>query len=218
MSKMPYKIIKRVSDILLSSVLLLVTSPLLVLISILIWLTDGGEIHVKDPLRIGQGRKEFRMYKFRSMIPNAHWEILNNPKYSKLKKKWQENGNKLKKEDDIRMTWIGKILRSTDTDELPQLLNVVKGDMSIIGPRPMYSGELEQHLKNNPKGKKYLKHIFSVKPGITGIWQVSGRNKIPLSKRLQMEAEYAQNINFLDDMKILLKTPFVVITRRGAYE
>jgi undecaprenyl-phosphate galactose phosphotransferase len=218
MSKMPYKIIKRVYDILISLLLLLIAFPFLLIVSIIIWLTDRGEIYVKDPLRIGQGGKEFRMYKFRSMIPNAHKEILHNPKYAELKKKWQSNGNKLKIKDDSRVTWIGKLLRSTDMDELPQLLNVLKGDMSIIGPRPLYRTELDEHLKSHPKDKKYLEDILFVKPGITGIWQVSGRNKIPLSQRLKMEAQYSKNINLLTDIKILLKTPFVVITRRGAYE
>lgn len=158
------------------------------------------------------------MYKFRSMIPNAHQEILNNPKYIDLKKKWEKNGNKLKLEDDTRVTWIGKILRKTDIDELPQIINVIKGDMSLIGPRPMYKDELERHLSKFSKDKEYLKEIFKVKPGITGIWQVSGRNKISFSERLKMDSEYTKNINFITDLKIFFKTPYVVLTRKGAYE
>lgn len=158
------------------------------------------------------------MYKFRSMIPNAHQEILNNPKYIDLKKKWEKNGNKLKLEDDTRVTWIGKILRKTDIDELPQIINIIKGDMSLIGPRPMYKDELERHLTKYPKDKEYLKEIFKVKPGITGIWQVSGRNKISFSERLKMDSEYTKNINFITDLKIFFKTPYVVLTRKGAYE
>jgi undecaprenyl-phosphate galactose phosphotransferase len=158
------------------------------------------------------------MYKFRTMIPDAHREILENPEYTNLKKRWEGNGNKLKIDEDIRITPVGRILRKTDLDELPQLINVLIGQMSIVGPRPMYKDELERHLKSNPKDKKYLKDIFSVKPGITGLWQVSGRNEIPFNKRLKMDAEYAKKQSFLLDIKILLKTPYVVLTRKGAYE
>jgi len=218
MSKMPYKIIKRVSDIILSFFLLVLFSPFLLLVSFLIWLGDRGEICVRDPLRIGLGGKEFRMYKFRTMIPNAHREILENPEYEDLKKKWEGNGNKLKIEEDIRITKIGRLLRRTDLDELPQLVNVLMGHMSIVGPRPMYKDELERHLKKNPEDEKYLKNILTVRPGITGLWQVSGRNEIPFSKRLEMDAKYSQEQNLLLDMKILLKTPYVVLIRKGAYE
>jgi undecaprenyl-phosphate galactose phosphotransferase len=218
MSKMPYKIIKRVSDIILSLLLLILFSPFLLLASLLIWFGDRSEICVRDPLRIGLGGKEFRMYKFRTMIPNAHREILENPEYEDLKKKWEVNGNKLKIEEDIRITKIGRLLRRTDLDELPQLVNVLMGHMSIVGPRPMYKDELERHLKTNPEDEKYLNNILSVRPGITGLWQVSGRNEIPFGKRLKMDAEYSQEQNLLLDMKILLKTPYVVLTRKGAYE
>jgi len=218
MSKMPYKIIKRVSDIVLSLFLLIFLSPFFLLVSFLIWLGDREEIFVKDPLRIGLNGKEFRMYKFRTMIPNAHREILENPEYSDLKKKWEGNGNKLKIDEDIRITKTGKFLRRTDLDELPQLVNVLMGQMSLVGPRPMYKDELERHLKTNPRDEKYLKDILSVRPGITGLWQVSGRNEIPFGKRLRVDAKYSKEPNFFLDMKILLKTPYVVLTRKGAYE
>jgi undecaprenyl-phosphate galactose phosphotransferase len=218
MSKMPYKIIKRVSDIVLSLFLLILFLPFLLLVSFLIWLGDRNEIFVRDPLRIGLNGKEFRMYKFRTMIPNAHKEILENPVYSSLKKKWESNGNKLRIEEDIRITRVGKLLRKTDLDELPQLLNVLIGDMSLVGPRPMYKDELERHLKSNPEDEEYLKYILSVRPGITGLWQVSGRNEIPFTKRLKMDAWYSDKQSLLLDMQILLKTPYVVLTRKGAYE
>lgn len=218
MSKMPYKIIKRVSDIVLSLFLLILFLPFFLLVSFLIWLGDRNEIFVRDPLRIGLNGKEFRMYKFRTMIPNAHKEILENPVYSSLKEKWESNGNKLRIDEDIRITRVGKLLRKTDLDELPQLLNVLRGDMSIVGPRPMYKDELERHLKSNPGDEKYLEDIFSVRPGITGLWQVSGRNEIPFTKRLKMDAWYSDKQSLLLDIKILLKTPYVVLTRKGAYE
>jgi undecaprenyl-phosphate galactose phosphotransferase len=187
-------------------------------VSFLIWLGDRDEIFVKDPLRIGLNGKEFRMYKFRTMIPNAHREILENPEYSDLKKKWEENGNKLKIDEDIRITKIGKVLRRTDLDELPQLINVLIGQMSLVGPRPMYKEELERHLKTNPGDEKYLKDILIVRPGISGLWQVSGRNEIPFGNRLKMDAKYSKEQNIFLDMKILLKTPYVVLTRKGVYE
>lgn len=218
MSKISYKAIKRVFDIVLSIVFLLLFSPLLLLATLLIFLTDRKGVFVKEPLRYGLGGKEFRMFKFRTMVPNAHMELLSNPKYFQLKDKWKKNSNKLRVDEDPRVTWIGRILRKTDVDELPQLLNVLVGQMSIVGPRPTYKTEIEEHLKKYPEDEKYLADIFKIRPGITGIWQVSGRNKISLHKRLPMEVEYAQNLNLLDDVKIFLKTPKVVLTRGGAYE
>ncbi len=152
------------------------------------------------------------------MIPNAHNEILNNPEYAGLKKQWETNGNKLKIAEDTRITPVGRFLRKTDLDELPQIINVLKGQMSLVGPRPMYKDEVLRHLKKNPEDEKYLEDIFKVRPGITGIWQVSGRNKIPFRERLRMDTEYVKNQNLFTDFKILLKTPYVVLTRKGAYE
>jgi len=218
MSGTPYKVVKRVLDVILSFSLLIFFSPLLLLASILIFFTDGESIFVKEPLRYGYGGKEFRMFKFRTMIPNAHRELLENPKYKELKVKWEKNDNKLRIDEDSRVTWIGKVLRRTDIDELPQLVNVLIGQMSLVGPRPTYKREIEMHLKKYPKDEKYLKYIFRVSPGMTGIWQVSGRNDISLHGRLAMEAKYVSNLNLLTDVKILLKTPKIVLSREGAYE
>lgn len=217
MSKMLYSKIKRAFDILFSLVLLIVLLPLFLVISLLIWLIDKEAVFVKEPLRLGKGQKTFRMYKFRTMIPNAHREILENEEYAELKKKWIEGGNKLKIDEDIRITKIGKFLRKTDLDELPQIVNVLKGEMSLVGPRPTYRGELNRHLEEYPDDKRYLKNIFSVRPGITGVWQVSGRNEIKFSDRLSMDSIYSMEYNFFLDLKILLKTPYIVLTRKGAY-
>jgi exopolysaccharide production protein ExoY len=218
MSKMLYRKIKRICDFLSSIILLILFSPFLFLIAITIFILDKGEICIKDPLRLGLRGREFRMYKFRTMIPNAHNEILNNPEYAGLKKQWETNGNKLKVAEDTRITPVGRFLRKTDLDELPQIINVLKGQMSLVGPRPMYKDEVLRHLKKNPEDEKYLEDIFKVRPGITGIWQVSGRNKIPFRERLRMDTEYVKNQNLFTDFKILLKTPYVVLTRKGAYE
>jgi len=209
--------IKRIFDILFSLVVLIILSPLLLICSLAIYLTDRKEIFVKEPLRLGK-KGEFKMYKFRTMIPNAHSEMVKNPKYKKLKKKWQNGDGKLKLSEDPRVTKIGKILRKTDIDELPQFLNVLKGEMSVIGPRPMYQEEVDRYIKKNPNGKKYIKQILRVSPGITGIWQVSGRNDISFEKRVLLDAKYSKKINLGRDLKILLKTPYVVLTRKGAYE
>ncbi|HPQ79629.1 MAG TPA: sugar transferase [Candidatus Dojkabacteria bacterium] len=218
MSKTLYKFVKRFFDILFSISLLIFLSPLLLVVSFLIWITDGGGIFVKEPLRKGKGGVNFKMYKFRTMIPDAHSQLLNNPKYKDLKAKWGINGNKMSIQEDSRITRIGRILRKCDIDELPQLINVLLGEMSIVGPRPSYDYEIAQHLKKYPNDKKYLKQIFTIRPGITGIWQVSGRNDIKLHNRFIMEARYVKEMNFLTDLKILLKTPIVVLTRKGAYE
>jgi len=218
MLKMSYRRIKRILDIVFSFLLLIILSPILLLVSFLVWITDRNEVFVKEPLRLGMKGKEFKMYKFRTMIPNAHEEIQNNPKYSESKEMWLKHDGKLKISEDPRITWIGKMLRKTDMDELPQLFNVLKGDMSIVGPRPMYQGEIKRYLSKNAEGRRYLKRISRVRPGITGLWQVSGRNNIKFKDRVILEARYASRVNFREDMKIFLNTPWVVLTRRGVYE
>jgi len=218
MLKMSYRRSKRILDIVFSFLLLIILSPILLLIAFLVWISDRHEVFVKEPLRLGVKGKEFKMYKFRTMIPNAHNEIENNPKYLDAKKTWIKHDGKLKISEDPRITWIGKILRKTDMDELPQLLNVLKGDMSIVGPRPMYQGEIKRYLSKNIEGRRYIKRISRVRPGITGIWQVSGRNNIKFKDRVILEARYASRVNFREDVKIFFNTPKVVLTRRGVYE
>lgn len=210
--------LKRILDIFISLVLLILSFPFLLSLSFLIYISDRGEVFVKDPKRLGKGMEEFQMYKFRTMIPDAHKEIHTNPEYKELVKRWKKQDGKLRISEDPRITGIGKVLRKTDLDELPQLLNVIKGDMSIVGPRPMYQEEVNRYLESNPKGKKYLKSIFKIKPGMTGIWQVSGRNSISLPERIKMDAKYSKRVDLWRDFIIFLKTPIVVLTRKGAYE
>jgi len=218
MSKTFYRKSKRILDIIVSLLTIIITSPVLLLSTLLIWFTDRKEVFVKEPLRIGLHGKEFKMLKFRTMIPDAHNKIQNDPEFKDLKDTWIKKDGKLKISEDRRITWIGKILRRTDIDELPQLFNVFMGDMSLVGPRPMYDGEIARYLGKFPEGKKYLRRIQRVRPGLTGIWQVSGRNEIRFKDRVILEAKYASNVNMKEDLKIFLKTPFVVLTRKGVYE
>ncbi len=213
-----YPKIKRIGDIVISSILILLFTPFFLVVAVIIKLTDGGEVFLSDPLRIGLDGKSFFMYKFRTMIPNAHREIMKNPKYREKKKQWMKNGGKLRIKDDPRITWIGKILRRTDLDELPELFNVLKGEMSLVGPRPSYQYEIDQYLKKNPDKMALVYEVWSVKPGLTGLWQVSGRNKIHFNERMKMDAVYSQNYDLVLDLGILLQTPYVVLTRKGAYE
>ena len=213
-----YPKIKRFGDILISLILIIIFSPLLLILAIIIKLSDGKEIFLHDPLRIGLNGKEFFMYKFRTMIPDAHREIMENPKYKKEKREWLKNGGKLRIKEDPRITRIGKILRVLDLDELPQLFNILKGEMSFVGPRPSYHSEMLRYLKKYPEKENIVESIWSIKPGLTGVWQVSGRNEISFEERIEIDAKYAQNYDLVLDLGILLQTPYVVLTRKGVYE
>ncbi len=199
-----YRVVKRVIDLFVSIFLWIFFSPLMLIISVCIKVFDGGEVFVGSPKRLGKDKQQFFMYKFRTMISDAH-ELVD--------KKELFKNHKL--ENDTRVTRIGRFLRNTDMDELPQLINVILGDMSMVGPRPFYIDEIEHHLKKYPEDSIYIENIMSVKPGLTGIWQVSGRNSIPFRKRLRMESEYSLQHSILKDIYILIITPFAVLTRKG---
>lgn len=205
---MLYRIVKRTLDIFLGSIFWIIFSPLLLIISILVKISDRGEVFVSNPKRRGLSKKYFFMYKFRTMIPNANDIKLN----KKKKKEWEKNH---KVENDNRVTKIGRILRDTDLDELPQLINVLIGNMSLVGYRPLYDEEISHHLDKYPEDIKYFNTIFKYKPGLTGIWQISGRNSISFRDRLKMESEYYSQENIFKDIYILLLTPYVVISRKG---
>ena len=156
--------------------------------------------------RIGKNGKFIYIYKYRTMIPDADKvlkELLKQPKY---KKEWKSHH---KLSDDPRITKMGKILRKTSLDEFPQFINVLKGDLSIIGPRPLVEGELDEHNGNH--------EIYeSVKPGITGWWAANGRSAIDYENRLKLEYYYAKNCNIILDIKCILLTILIVIKRSGA--
>ncbi len=200
---------KRTFDIVFSLFVIIITLPITVPIAIAIKLTDGGSVFYKHT-RIGYKGKKFEVIKFRSMYMDADKrlkDILEND--SKAREEWEKT---FKLKNDPRVTPIGKFLRKTSLDELPQFLNVLKGDMSVVGPRPVVEEELKKYYKEN--AEVYM----SVKPGITGYWQVEGRSDIEdYQERVKMDVWYVKNMNFWLDLKIILKTIWVMIKGKGAY-
>ncbi len=205
---MQYQQQKRILDLVSAIFLAVLFLPIWFIVPIMIYLDSGFPIIFKHK-RVGLNGKEFYLYKFRSMIPNA--EVILHKHNKKLLKQFQEGDWKL--ENDPRITKLGKALRSLTIDEFPQLYNVIKGEMSIIGPRAYVLKELNEQVKKYPKTKKYKKLILSIKPGVTGPWQTSGRNEIPFTKRAELDAKYAQNKSIKQDLIILLKTPKAMISK-----
>lgn len=198
---------KRMIDIIGAFMGILLTFPVFVLISFLYLFGENkGPVFFKQT-RIGENGKEFKIYKFRSMVVNAEEKLKSN---KKLYQKYIENSYKLEPNEDPRITVTGQFLRKTSLDELPQLFNVLKGDMSLVGPRPVVTEELKEY-----KNKKA--DFLSVKPGVTGYWQVSGRSEVMYPERVDLELFYVYNQSFLLDLKILLKTVAVVFLKKGAY-
>ena len=201
--------LKRILDIIFSLILLIILSPIFIIVAICIKLESKGPVFYKH-LRIGYNEKEFLCYKFRSMISDANKKLKNLTENS-----LQQKRAFLKLEDDDRITKIGKFIRKYSIDELPQLFNVLKGEMSLVGPRPIVKWEVEQ-IKKIYHNYSYKK-MFKVLPGITGLWQVSGRSLLNDEKRLELEIFYVDNWSLNLDLKILFKTIFVVIFHKGAY-
>lgn len=204
-----YVIMKRCLDIvggLVGLVLILITSIIL-FIPYRIG-KNKGKMFFKQQ-RIGKNGELFEIYKFRSMRENADMYLLEN---KKLYEKYIQNGYKLEPHEDPRITQLGVLLRKTSIDELPQFINVLKGDMSMVGPRPIVQEELNEYVKKN-KAKEFL----SMKPGITGVWQSSGRSNIQYPERVYLEISYAANQSILKDLMIIFKTCFKVFKKEGAY-
>lgn len=192
---------KRYVDLLFASFLLLVLSPLFLLMSILIIVNSPGPVFYRQ-IRLGRGGRPFCAWKFRSMVPNAAAvlkDVLD--KDPSLRKSWEES-HKLPK--DPRITAVGRFLRLTSLDELPQLFNVVVGDMSLIGPRPIVRAEIKRY------GARY-EMVSKVRPGMTGLWQVSGRSRLTYAERVELDAYYIKNWSFWLDLYIMLKTPLAVL-------
>ncbi|GIW64054.1 MAG: hypothetical protein KatS3mg091_856 [Patescibacteria group bacterium] len=206
--------LKRPLDIVSAVILIILFAPVSIIIAIAIKLDSKGPVLADIPKRVGKDGKLFKMYKFRSMIENAHQLIRTDPRFKKLYEEYKNGSYKLK--DDPRVTKVGKFIRKYSLDEIPQFLNVLKGDMSLVGPRAYHLDELEEQQEKYPHTRKYVKEVLRVKPGITGLWQVSGRSEVNFDERIKLDAHYANNVNFWQDLKIILKTPWVMITGKGA--
>jgi exopolysaccharide production protein ExoY len=199
---------KRVFDFFFSLSILIFGIPLFIIIGILIRCTSRGPILYFQE-RIGRGGTPFKCYKFRTMHPDADERLQTILSSDPLKyKEWQVN-HKLK--DDPRITYIGNFLRKTSLDELPQFWNVLKGDLSVVGPRPVVYEEIIRHY--GPKAYK----ILSIRPGLTGIWQISGRGNTGYAKRILLDEQYVDTRSFALDIKIIIKTIPSMISAKGAY-
>lgn len=197
-----YQTAKRLFDVTACLAAMPLLLPILAVIALVIWLTDPGPILFKQT-RTGKGGRRFKMYKFRTMLKNAE-EL--EKKYAHLNKlKWPD----FKIENDPRVTLIGKLLRRTSLDELPQLFNVLKGDMSLVGPRPTIFATDQYAL--------WQMERLEVLPGITGLWQISGRSDLEFDDRLRLDIEYIQNQSLWFDLCILWRTLPVVWQQHGAY-
>jgi exopolysaccharide production protein ExoY len=211
---MLYGVSKRILDLVGATLLLIIFSPIVLVTAILIRLTSSGPIFADTPKRVGQYGKLFYPYKFRSMILNAHQLLRTDKRFKKLYQQYKKSSYKL--HEDPRVTKVGKFIRKHSIDEVPQLLNVVKGEMSIVGPRPYYPDELDEQQKKYPQTQKLVKEMLTVRPGITGYWQVTGRSEINFDKRIEMDAYYARKKSMWLDILILLKTPWAMISGKGA--
>ena len=211
---MAYPLIKRLIDIIGGVVLGIIFFPVCLVIALCIKADSAGPILADTPQRVGKNGKLFRLYKFRSMIVNAHRLMKTDPKFKHLYKLYKESSYKLYQ--DPRVTDIGKVIRRYSIDEMPQFINVIKGEMSIVGPRPYHADEIHEQQNRYRGTEKYVKETQTVKPGITGYWQVTGRSNINFDKRIRMDADYARKKSLLTDLSIIVKTPLAMITGVGA--
>lgn len=202
-----YGSVRRATDILIAGGTILFILPLLALISILVWLQDGGApIYAQE--RIGRGGRIFRCYKFRSMVVDSRACLERLLTESPEAREEWERDHKLRR--DPRITPIGGFLRKSSLDELPQLFNVLGGSMSLVGPRPIVASEVARY------GRRII-HYYAVRPGITGLWQVSGRNDVSYRRRVALDCAYVKHRSLMMDLKILTATVPIVLMRRGSY-
>src|SRR3972149_948415 len=208
-----FDLAKRTIDIFGGIFLIILFSPFMLAAAIAIAVTSPGPILVEPTnltaQRVGKNGKIFYHYKFRSMMVDAYNLLRTNPKFKKLYEEYKRSSFKLHK--DPRITKMCKFIRKYSIDEMPQLFNVLKGEMSIVGPRPYFIEELDEQQQKYPHTRKYVKQTLTVRPGITGYWQVSGRSEVHFDKRIEMDAYYAKKRSLLFDLMILLKTPWVMI-------
>ncbi len=211
-----YDFVKRLIDIIGSIVGLIIFSPIFLIIAIAIKLDSKGSVLADTPMRVSKNGNLFRMYKFRSMFVGAHDILHNNPQYKELLIKYKKNSYKLAIDEDPRITKVGRFIRKTSLDELPQMFNILKGEMSLVGPRAYYPFELEEQQKKYPNSREFVKTILSAKPGLTGVWQVSGRSDINFDQRVEMDAQYVQRRSIVYDIFLIIRTIPAVLLGRGA--
>lgn len=199
--------VKRLTDILVAGIAIIVFSPLLILVALMIRFTSPGPI-LYGHKRVGHNGRTFRCWKFRTMVTDADRALEHHLAVSpKARREWEET-HKLR--DDPRITSIGQVLRERSVDEFPQLFNVLLGDMSLVGPRPVVKDEL-------PRYGSSARHYLSTRPGVTGLWQVSGRSETDYTRRVVLDRAYVQNCSVLMDLKILLLTIPAVLKARGSW-
>ena len=198
-----YKWTKRAFDIVASSLALIVLSPIFLLTSLAIILEDGGPVFFTQ-IRAGKDMKPFKIYKFRSMYKNAESQ------FQRMQAQNEQTGHAFKIKDDPRVTKVGKFIRKYSIDELPQLFNIIKGDMSIVGPRPILLNQMQEC-------NAYEKQRLIVKPGLTCYWQVGGRANIKWDEWVELDLKYIKDMSITTDIKLILKTIPVVFESDGAY-
>ncbi|HYZ34135.1 MAG TPA: sugar transferase [Crenalkalicoccus sp.] len=199
--------LKRSMDIAGAGALLLLFLPAFAVLAALITLDGGSVLFAHE--RVGRAGRRFRCLKFRSMVVDAEARLRALLETDPAARAEWEATRKLKR--DPRITWVGRFLRATSLDELPQLINVLRGEMSLVGPRPVLAAELERHYG------VAAEHYLSVRPGLTGPWQVSGRSDTSYAQRVALDVHYATHASLWTDLAILLRTPAAVLSRRGAY-
>jgi len=209
-----YDFAKRTIDIVGSLVGMSILCLIFPIVAIAIKRSSPGPVFADVPKRSGKDGKSFKMYKFRSMIKDAHLLLQSDPKFKKLYEEYKKNSYKLS--HDPRVTPLGHFIRKTSIDELPQFINVLKGEMSLVGPRAYYPDELINQQKAFPETKKYVKTLLTAKPGLTGPWQVSGRSDISFEKRVKLDADYAKKRSILYDLKIIILTVPALLSQKGA--
>ncbi|MEH7440214.1 sugar transferase [Neobacillus drentensis] len=199
-----YLITKRMIDIIGASCGIIILSFLFIIIALLIKIEDPKGTVFFSQKRVGLNGKEFKMFKFRSMVFNAEEKLQELLKYNEV------SGAMFKMKDDPRITKIGKFIRKTSIDELPQLFNVLKGDMSLVGPRPPLPREVVEYTDHD-------KQRLIVTPGCTGLWQVSGRNSLGFEEMVELDLQYIQDRSILFDIKIIIKTVLVLFGSKDAF-
>jgi len=209
-----YETSKRFIDIIASIVIGIVFLPICFVTAIAIKLETPGPVFADTPGRVGRNGKIFRLYKFRSMIIGAHQLLRTDPRFKELFEEYKKSSYKL--HDDPRWTKVGKFIRKYSIDEIPQLINILRGEMSLVGPRPYYPDELDDQQKKYPQTQDLVKEVLSVKPGVTGEWQVSGRSEVNFDKRIAMDVSYVRRKSVFYDLWIIIQTPYAMISAKGA--